>query len=337
MAALEGHNWWGFNRFHSFVWRSTTDQQHHEKGPSIEIRAARGQLLSDFSVTAEIWDAKPNKNLHSQTLHPLSKFATTFTFHGSSKLMDPTIKVMLAIQGQFPIFESSQRPCDHPKDAQKVPKMQTCCRMLFCSTVQSETKSFWLQDIYTNVSSEIILLWGNPCPEWRTQWQTQWLLPTAILDQKKSVSWRMAIFVLGTSNKMQIPPTCSRHRRHACPFHWSAANSRSSQRWKHPTHSPKSQRCWAQRRPRHMSLKPAEAAEKPEKPRAEPLEASTKLVTTWLHCDFSIPWLHWPNPVGRRGTWRLGPGKWSCATLRAEFLLSHHRKMKMFAGSETLT
>jgi hypothetical protein len=41
-----------------------------------------------------------------------------------------------------------------------------------------------------------------------------------------------------------------------------------------------------------MSLKPAEAAEKPEKPRAEPLEASTKLVTTWLHCDFSIPWLH---------------------------------------------
>jgi hypothetical protein len=116
--------------------------QHHEKGPSIEIRAARGQLLSDFSVTAEIWDAKPNKNLHSQTLHPLSKFATTFTFHGSSKLMDPTIKVMLAIQGQFPIFESSQRPCDHPKDAQKVPKMQTCCRMLFCSTVQSETKSF---------------------------------------------------------------------------------------------------------------------------------------------------------------------------------------------------
>lgn len=88
-------------RLHSFV-----DQK--KKGPGIEIRAARSQLLSDFSVTAEVWDAKANKDLHSQTLHPLSKFAATCTFHRSSKLVDPAIKVMLAIQGQFPVFESSQ-------------------------------------------------------------------------------------------------------------------------------------------------------------------------------------------------------------------------------------
>ena len=113
-------------------------------GPGIEIRAARSQLLSDFSVTAEVWDAKANKDLHSQTLHPLSKFAATCTFHGSSKLVDPAIKVMFAIQGQFPVSESSQlSPCDHVtmwKWPKRYRKVAQGVNMLFWSMVQSEIK-----------------------------------------------------------------------------------------------------------------------------------------------------------------------------------------------------